>query len=287
MQTYQIKNHKMTLTVAEHGAEIRSVEVDGMERMWDANPAFWGRTAPILFPIVGALKDNSYQYEGETYSMSQHGFARDMEFTLTEQTEESLQFVLSDNSETYENYPFHFQLTVSYEIFESYINIGWKVLNTDEKKMYFQIGGHPAFACPCEGGMIRDDYSIKVGELPLLETAFLEKGLLGEEKELLANELLLKEDTFARDAYIIQNETVGHVDLVNHVSNQVKVRVLADVPVWGIWSTADKKAPFVCIEPWYGRCDKTDFSGELSEREYIQSLEPGETFTGGYQIEFM
>ena len=287
MQTYQIKNHKMTLTVAEHGAEIRSVEVDGMERMWDANPAFWGRTAPILFPIVGAIKDNSYQYEGETYSMSQHGFARDMEFTLTEQTEESLQFVLSDNSETYENYPFHFQLTVSYEIFESYINIGWKVLNTDEKKMYFQIGGHPAFACPCEGGMIRDDYSIKVGELPLLETAFLEKGLLGEEKELLANELLLKEDTFARDAYIIQNETVGHVDLVNHVSNQVKVRVLADVPVWGIWSTADKKAPFVCIEPWYGRCDKTDFSGELSEREYIQSLEPGETFTGGYQIEFM
>lgn len=287
MQTYQIKNHKMTLTVAEHGAEIRSVEVDGMERMWDANPAFWGRTAPILFPIVGALKDNSYQYEGETYSMSQHGFARDMEFTLTEQTEESLQFVLSDNSETYENYPFHFQLTVSYEIFESYINIGWKVLNTDEKKMYFQIGGHPAFACPCEGGMIREDYSVKVGELPLLETAFLEKGLLGEEKELLANELLLKEDTFARDAYIIQNETVGHVDLVNHVSNQVKVRVLADVPVWGIWSTADKKAPFVCIEPWYGRCDKTDFSGELSEREYIQSLEPGETFTGGYQIEFM
>ena len=287
MQTYQIKNHKMTLTVAEHGAEIRSVEVDGMERMWDANPAFWGRTAPILFPIVGALKDNSYQYEGETYSMSQHGFARDMEFTLTEQTEESLQFVLSDNLETYENYPFHFQLTVSYEIFESYINIGWKVLNTDEKKMYFQIGGHPAFVCPCEGGMIRDDYSIKVGELPLLETAFLEKGLLGEEKELLANELLLKEDTFARDAYIIQNETVGHVDLVNHVSNQVKVRVLADVPVWGIWSTADKKAPFVCIEPWYGRCDKTDFSGELSEREYIQSLEPGETFTGGYQIEFM
>lgn len=287
MQTYQIKNHKMTLTVAEHGAEIRSVEVDGMERMWDANPAFWGRTAPILFPIVGALKDNSYQYEGETYSMSQHGFARDMEFTLTEQTEESLQFVLSDNSETYENYPFHFQLTVSYEIFESYINIGWKVLNTDEKKMYFQIGGHPAFACPCEGGMIRDDYSIKVGELPLLETAFLEKGLLGEEKELLANELLLKDDTFVRDAYIIQNETVGHVDLVNHVSNQVKVRVLADVPVWGIWSTADKKAPFVCIEPWYGRCDKTDFSGELSEREYIQSLEPGETFTGGYQIEFM
>ena len=287
MQTYQIKNHKMTLTVAEHGAEIRSVEVDGMERMWDANPAFWGRTAPILFPIVGALKDNSYQYEGETYSMSQHGFARDMEFTLTEQTEESLQFVLSDNSETYENYPFHFQLTVSYEIFESYINIGWKVLNTDEKKMYFQIGGHPAFACPCEGGMIRDDYSIKVGELPLLETAFLEKGLLGEEKELLANELLLKDDTFVRDAYIIQNETIGHVDLVNHVSNQVKVRVLADVPVWGIWSTADKKAPFVCIEPWYGRCDKTDFSGELSEREYIQSLEPGETFTGGYQIEFM
>lgn len=287
MQTYQIKNHKMTLTVAEHGAEIRSVEVDGMERMWDANPTFWGRTAPILFPIVGALKDNSYQYEGETYSMSQHGFARDMEFTLTEQTEESLQFVLSDNSETYENYPFHFQLTVSYEIFESTINIGWKVLNTDEKKMYFQIGGHPAFACPCEGGMIREDYSVKVGELPLLETAFLEKGLLGEEKELLANELFLKEDTFARDAYIIQNETVGHVDLVNHVSNQVKVRVLADVPVWGIWSTPDKKAPFVCIEPWYGRCDKTDFSGELSEREYIQSLEPGETFTGGYQIEFM
>ena len=255
--------------------------------MWDADPAFWGRTAPVLFPIVGALKDNSYRYEGQTYSMGQHGFARDMDFALTDQTEDKLEFTLSDNEETYEKYPFHFQLQIIYEIFQNQCRVTWKVKNMDDKTMYFQIGGHPAFACPCEGGMIRDDYSVRAGESPLLEVAFLENGLLSNEKELHSNEFVLEEDTFARDAFILQNETIGHLELVNHLSNQVKVRVSADVPAWGIWSTADKKAPFVCLEPWYGRCDKEDFEGELSEREYMQSLESGEEFTGGYLMELL
>lgn len=276
MQTHQIKNHMMSLTVAEHGAEITSIQLEGIERMWDADPAFWGRTAPVLFPIVGALKDNSYRYEGQTYLMGQHGFARDMDFTLTDQTEDKLEFTLFDNEETYEKYPFHFQLQIIYEVFQNQCRVTWKVKNMDDKTMYFQIGGHPAFACPCEGGMIRDDYSVRAGESPLLEVAFLENGLLSNEKELHSNEFVLEEDTFARDAFILQNETIGRLELVNHLSNQVKVRVSADVPAWGIWSTVDKKAPFVCLEPWYGRCDKEDFEGELSEREYMQSLESGQ-----------
>lgn len=287
MQTHQIKNHMMSLTVAEHGAEITSIQLEGIERMWDADPVFWGRTAPVLFPIVGALKDNSYRYEGQTYLMGQHGFARDMDFTLTDQTEDKLEFTLFDNEETYEKYPFHFQLQIIYEVFQNQCRVTWKVKNMDDKTMYFQIGGHPAFACPCEGGMIRDDYSVRAGESPLLEVAFLENGLLSNEKELHSNEFVLEEDTFARDAFILQNETIGHLELVNHLSNQVKVRVSADVPAWGIWSTADKKAPFVCLEPWYGRCDKEDFEGELSEREYMQSLESGEEFTGGYLMELL
>ena len=277
----------MSLTVAEHGAEITSIQLEGIERMWDADPAFWGRTAPVLFPIVGALKDNSYRYEGQTYLMGQHGFARDMDFTLTDQTEDKLEFTLFDNEETYEKYPFHFQLQIIYEVFQNQCRVTWKVKNMDDKTMYFQIGGHPAFACPCEGGMIRDDYSVRAGESPLLEVAFLENGLLSNEKELHSNEFVLEEDTFARDAFILQNETIGHLELVNHLSNQVKVRVSADVPAWGIWSTADKMAPFVCLEPWYGRCDKEDFEGELSEREYMQSLESGEEFTGGYLMELL
>ena len=287
MQTHQIKNHMMSLTVAEHGAEITSIQLEGIERMWDADPAFWGRTAPVPFPIVGALKDNSYRYEGQTYLMGQHGFARDMDFTLTDQTEDKLEFTLFDNEETYEKYPFHFQLQIIYEVFQNQCRVTWKVKNMDDKTMYFQIGGHPAFACPCEGGMIRDDYSVRAGESPLLEVAFLENGLLSNEKELHSNEFVLEEDTFARDAFILQNETIGRLELVNHLSNQVKVRVSADVPAWGIWSTADKKAPFVCLEPWYGRCDKEDFEGELSEREYMQSLESGEEFTGGYLMELL
>ena len=241
MQTHQIKNHMMSLTVAEHGAEITSIQLEGIERMWDADPAFWGRTAPVLFPIVGALKDNSYRYEGQTYLMGQHGFARDMDFTLTDQTEDKLEFTLFDNEETYEKYPFHFQLQIIYKVFQNQCRVTWKVKNMDDKTMYFQIGGHPAFACPCEGGMIRDDYSVRAGESPLLEVAFLENGLLSNEKELHSNEFVLEEDTFARDAFILQNETIGRLELVNHLSNQVKVRVSADVPAWGIWSTADKK----------------------------------------------
>lgn len=172
MQTHQIKNHMMSLTVAEHGAEITSIQLEGIERMWDADPAFWGRTAPVLFPIVGALKDNSYRYEGQTYLMGQHGFARDMDFTLTDQTEDKLEFTLFDNEETYEKYPFHFQLQIIYEVFQNQCRVTWKVKNMDDKTMYFQIGGHPAFACPCEGGMIRDDYSVRAGE------SFCEKRIL-------------------------------------------------------------------------------------------------------------
>ena len=127
MQTHQIKNHMMSLTVAEHGAEITSIQLEGIERMWDADPAFWGRTAPVLFPIVGALKDNSYRYEGQTYLMGQHGFARDMDFTLTDQTEDKLEFTLFDNEETYEKYPFHFQLQIIYEVFQNQCRVTWKV----------------------------------------------------------------------------------------------------------------------------------------------------------------
>lgn len=226
MQTHQIKNHMMSLTVAEHGAEITSIQLEGIERMWDADPAFWGRTAPVLFPIVGALKDNSYRYEGQTYLMGQHGFARDMDFTLTDQTEDKLEFTLFDNEETYEKYPFHFQLQIIYEVFQNQCRVTWKVKNMDDKTMYFQIGGHPAFACPCEGGMIRDDYSVRAGESPLLEVAFLENGLLSNEKELHSNEFVLEEDTFARDAFILQNETIGRLDFVGgHLRGSIIIMV--------------------------------------------------------------
>ena len=287
--TVIIQNDQLIAEIAEHGAELISLKSKehGLEYIWQGDPAYWGRHAPVLFPFVGRLKDDQYVYQGKTYQMGQHGFARDMDFTLTDQAEDKLEFTLSDNEETYEKYPFHFQLQIIYEIFQNQCRVTWKVKNMDDKTMYFQIGGHPAFACPCEGGMIRDDYSVRAGESPLLEVAFLENGLLSNEKELHSNEFVLEEDTFARDAFILQNETIGHLELVNHLSNQVKVRVSADVPAWGIWSTADKKAPFVCLEPWYGRCDKEDFEGELSEREYMQSLESGEEFTGGYLMELL
>ena len=122
------------------------------EYLWQADPKFWGRTSPVLFPIVGNYAQKQSVYEGKTYTLSQHGFARDMEFDLESQTEEEIWFVLKDTESTLEKYPFHFILKVGYRLSGRQVEVMWKVENPNDKKMYFSIGGHPAFNCPLKEG---------------------------------------------------------------------------------------------------------------------------------------
>ena len=286
---YTIENEKIKLTVADHGAEIKSLirKADGRELMWQADGAFWARTSPVLFPLVGNYYGKKSIYAGKTYEMGQHGFARDMDFTLVSQTADELVFTLKDNEETKEKYPFSFILTLSYKITDGTVNVGWQVENPNDSKMYFSIGGHPAFNCDLDSWTLRFE---KAGKVNDTVTAFIissdGSGCLGDEEEKLALDngiLHMSDELFSRDALIIEDRQSDQVTLVNPEGvDQLSVKF--DAPLFGVWSPVGKHAPFVCIEPWYGRCDRVGFNQKLEEREYGNTLKAGEVFKTYYDI---
>ena len=164
---YTLENENLKVEIDSFGAEIKSVKrkSDNFEYMWCGDKKYWGRTSPVLFPFVGAPKNKEYRYDGKTYTMGQHGFARDMEFTLEAQTEENISFVLTDTAETCEKYPFHFALHIGYELCKNEVKVNWTVENTDTKELYFSIGAHPAFNCPVHGEENKTGYGLKFGGL--------------------------------------------------------------------------------------------------------------------------
>ncbi|MCR4599602.1 MAG: aldose 1-epimerase family protein [Acetatifactor sp.] len=286
---YVIQNEWLRCEIASHGAEIKSLQrkADSREIMWGADPAFWGRTAPVLFPFVGAVKDKKYRHEGKEYVMGQHGFARDMEFTLASQKEEEIWFYLTDSAETMENYPFHFRLRIGYRLEKESVRVLWQVENANDGEMWFSIGAHPGFAVPSLEGHSFWLYD-QIGK-PLAQITnrvFGQGGCVTDQTQELTltdGELKITEALFANDALVLENGQVGRVELRDE-NRKLIVALEFTAPLMGLWSPPHKNAPFVCIEPWYGRCDSESFSGELSEREYEQRLGAGEGFHGEYVI---
>lgn len=291
MAQYKISNDIMELVIDSHGAELRSLKASGTEYMWQADAAYWGRTSPVLFPFVGGLKEKKYRYQGVTYPMTQHGFARDMEFQLKEQSQDSITFVLQDNEVSREKYPFHFLLEIKYTLQDNEVEVAWRVLNTGAEVLPFSIGAHPAFNCPLNEGERQADYSFvlrKNGkELTQVQNTLLTpQGLATREQmdvNLVNGKLPIVENLFDGDALVIEDYQADEVAILDP-SGKEYVRVTFDMPLFGLWSPPNKNAPFVCIEPWCGRCDAEDFEGELIEREYSQSLESGEEFRVAYKI---
>lgn len=277
-------------TVCSKGAELISFKKNGKEYMWNGDPEYWNRHAPILFPFVGGLKEKQYRYGGKTYGMGQHGFARDMEFTLVSRTDTKLVMAIAETEETLKKYPFRFRLELSYELREGSLLIGWRVKNTDEKTLYFSIGGHPAFNCPMEGEGKQSEYMLrfmKEGK-PLQEivSAVLENGLVGRntlEFGLEDGYLPITPDLFDTDTIILEDGQTDAVSLSGPDGKEY-VRVAFEMPLVGIWTPVKKNAPFLCIEPWCGRCDDADFDGELSEKRWGNELEAGGVFETSYTV---
>lgn len=285
-----IENDYMKAGINAKGAELVSIVHDDKEYLWNADARYWARTAPVLFPFVGSVSGGAYRYEGDEYKMGQHGFARDMEFELCEQTDDSICFVLRDSDETFEKYPFHFSLYVGYALDGNTLRVNWKVENTDTKELLFSIGGHPAFLCPINNKGRQSDYSLllkKNGQpVDSVLVGVLADGLLSDESfALKTNNGMYKitETMFDRDALIIEEQQLDEVSLVTP-DGETYVTVRFDTPLMGIWSPTKKQAPFVCIEPWYGRCDRVGFDGDLKKREYGNQLAPGEEFEGGFEV---
>jgi len=288
---YILKNSNLKATFESFGAELISLQdAEGKEYLWYGDSTFWGRHSPILFPFVGKVRDGKYRYKGQEYAMGQHGFARDMEFTQLSQTEDEIWFMLESNDETRQKYPFDFRLEVGYKLVENTLKVLWKVINPAEEVLHFSIGAHPAFLCPLEEGTKQSEYFLQLDvEKADYYSASLANGLLIREKqtlELPSGRCRMTEGFFDmgdRGTYIFENHQVKEVALVRP-DGRPYVTVSFDMPLVAIWSPEKKQAPFVCIEPWCGRCDAEDFEGSLEEREWANQLASGQIFETGYDI---
>lgn len=289
---YILENEMIKVEIESLGAEIKSVrrKQDDREYMWHADPKYWNRTSPVLFPFVGAPKNKEYRYEGKTYAMGQHGFARDMEFSLEEKRENGIWFVLESTDETYAKYPFAFRLHLGYELEDNKVRVLWKVENTDTKTMYFSIGAHPAFLCPIHGEEDKCGYGLKFEGL---DTEIHYHGNTMQGTALMEDKVLPLKDGcitftqgfFDESSYMIEGKQTSTVALIDKEGIPY-VTINFDTPLFALWSPEGKDAPFVCIEPWYGRCDADDFEGSLEERAYENALDAGGSFEAEYQICF-
>lgn len=276
--TYFLENDYLAISVNTHGAELSSIlnKKENKEMLWQGDPAFWGRKSPVLFPVVGKYKNGKTTYEGKEYSLGQHGFARDMEFIIAEKTSNKLTFILESNHKTLEVYPFNFSLTCTFELVDNKIIVGWNVENIDDKKIYFSIGAHPAFYCE------KGETVLAMNGENLKYNLINGDGLYTPQKYDIESKFVLNDNVFDNDALIIENSEVTEVNLVDNDKKYLTVKF--DAPLFGIWSPTKKNAPFVCIEPWFGRCDSEDFNGDITEREWSNTLGIGEKWYKEYEI---
>ena len=285
-----LKNDVLTISVKEHGAELAGIRKGDVEYLWQANPAFWARHSPVLFPIVGSVWNGIYRVEGKEYKMGQHGFARDMDFVLVEKADDMLRYRLESSEETLEKYPWPFVLEISYRLYGNRIDVIWEVTNPSDKEMPFQIGAHPAFYYPDYDPQTSGRGHFTFDRSEGLECIRIkEKGCVDAETkwplELCDGVLKLEKDTFdAIDTIMLQDSQVGRVNMFSE-DGSPWLSLSFDAPVVGIWSPPGKVAPFICIEPWYGRCDRAGFEGDYREKDWMNRLASGEKFESVYTIE--
>ncbi len=289
---YTIANNMLNVTISSKGAEIQSVrgKHTDHEYMWQADPKIWHRHAPILFPIVGRLKNDQYTYQGKTYHMGQHGFARDMEFKVEKKTNESITFLLTDNEATRKVYPFKFEFRVNYKLMNNLLQENFSVVNKTDGEMIFGVGGHPGFNVPVNDNIKKEDYYFSFHPSKPRVQIPLKAPLLDWDNRSLASTdslIELSDNLFKDDALIFQlrgndNKISLRTDKSNfHVNVWTR-----NAPFVGIWSQYPKTANYVCIEPWWGIADRWDSDGKLEDKYGMNHLEKGGKFEAGFEITF-
>lgn len=285
----KLENEVLLVEMKTAGAELTRIfhKDTGLEYLWNADSKFWGRHSPVLFPTVGRLVEDTYLVDGKPYHLGQHGFARDRDFQVIEQTEKSVRFELDADEDSLAVYPYKFKLSIIYTIEKNTVAVSYEVENTDNKRIYFSIGAHPAFNLPLTDGTTFEDYYLDFGTEENLETLCLEGPYRsGEIKKVVdkpAQYLPLSYDLFKNDALIFealkQKEMTIKSDKTPHF---VKVS-FPEFPFVGVW-TAKPGTPFLCIEPWYGITDGAGESVELRDKAGIEHLEPEAVFASEYEI---
>lgn len=279
-----IKNNTLSAVINAKGAELFSLkDKNSKEFMWEGNPEFWGKHSPILFPIVGTLKKNTYVYDDITYHLPRHGFARDMVFEMIEHSDNKVVFTLYSTVETKKVYPFDFELKISYTLLDNKLEIGYQISNKNNFEMPFSIGAHPAFALTNNF----EDYSLAFEYQENLTSYELQDDLLSNKTNsiiLEKNQLPLTYSLFEKDAMIfkkLKSRTITILDK-NNPFLRVDFNGFENL---GLWTKT--KAPFICIEPWLGYSDTIETSGKLIEKEAIHFIAPKKEFECSFSIEIL
>lgn len=283
-----ISNNILNVTIAAKGAELQSIynKQTGLEYMWDAGIE-WPKKSPVLFPIVGGLKNNSYNYNGKQYQLSRHGFARDMVFEVENQTENSATFSIQSSDETLVIYPFTFKFSVIYTALNNQLTVTYIVENKGEETLYFSVGAHPAFKVPLVSGNSYTDYFLQFNESEITGIYPLSpEGLIELEPLSLldnANQLPLTKQLFYKDALVFKELKSTSVTILNNKNSNGLKLSYQGFPYMGIW--AAKNADFVCIEPWCGIADNVATSGKLEEKEGMNELAANAIFSRTWMVE--
>lgn len=286
-----ISNGILEVVVSESGAELQSIRYQNKEYLWQGDPVFWGRRAPILFPIVGSLKDKKTYINGQKYFMNQHGFLRDQMFSVCKKSKSSITLVARSNHDTLQAYPFSYEIYIKHAIRTNTVKTSVFVKNTSQTIMPFNIGGHPGFNCPLNEQEKFSDYRI-VFEKPesFFSPTVTKEATLDFETPFMRFQKLrvleLNYKLFDVDAIIIQKAVSRRVDLVNKQNKGISFS-FPDYTSFAIWSPPKVEAPFVCLEPWNGYADKSNSDYDFLKKDGLIELAPQQSKSFAYSIKIL
>jgi galactose mutarotase-like enzyme len=284
----KIENENCTVVISQKGAELQSIYNRDLkqEYLWNGDPAYWAKRSPVLFPIIGTLKNDTYYFDAKPYRLGRHGFARDMEFMVTAQAKTAVVFTLESNAATLDKYPFDFRFDVKYELTGNSVKTVYSIRNTGKAAMYFSVGGHPAFKLPLAEGISYSDYYLEfnhpehAGRWPISKDGLIES----KPVEWLnhTNRLPLTKELFQKDALVFKGLASNSVVLKSDKDARGLSFDFTGFPYLGIWAATN--ADFVCIEPWCGIADSVNTDQQLVNKEGIHLLQPAKSFERTWSV---
>ncbi len=282
----KIANDRLAVVINEKGAELQSIKYNDVEYLWQADGKFWSKHAPVLFPIVGTLKNDEYIFNDKTYKLPRHGFARNKQFIIEQASPLSAKLALHDDETSLAVYPFKFSFEVEYKIQDESLFCFYNVNNKSDNDLYFSVGGHPAFNVPLVKDLKYTDYFLEFNNDEILSRYLLDKGLISDETELIKlnnKRLQLLPSLFYSDAIVLKHIKSNEIKLCSDKDAHGLKFEFDGFPYFGIWAAVD--APFVCLEPWCGIADNIHHNLQLVNKEGINKLSPNETWTRTWSVE--
>lgn len=283
-----IENDFLKATIKAKGAELSGLQQKqtGIEYIWQADPVFWGKHSPVLFPVVGTLKNNGFLFEGREYPLGRHGFARDMDFLAVKAGPDSVTFRLEASGATLSIFPFPFRFDITYVLDAATLRVIYDVVNTGGKELFFSVGGHPAFRVPLDAGLAYGDYYLEfdeeedAGRWPISVEGLIEKAPVPFFHQ--SGRLPLTKSLFYQDALVFKYLRSASVSLRSDKGSAGITVDIGEFPYLGIW--AAKNADFVCIEPWCGIADSVEADRQITHKEGINRLVPGKAFNRAWSV---